>query len=108
MKNVCIIVLYVFLVIPIVSVLFNFSSASFDPGRRLCHFSDWNLDTSLREELLVTAPGAVYLEPACQLGADTCGITEVSGRIAKTVDSVFEGVFTRTQCKELCKKSSFR
>lgn len=56
-----------------------------------------------------TAKGVDYLENHCvEEPVKLCEFKKLTGRILKTVDSVYQDVGTSDECRELCLNSPFR
>ena len=62
----------------------------------------WRLGIAAKE-------GVEYLEVNCvNDSTELCLYTEVSGKLLKTVDAVYQGIASQKGCRDLCQNAPFR
>jgi hypothetical protein len=90
---------------------FQFSrrSSTFNPSAKTCDLSDMDRLTLGGTSPIKAQEGFEYLENNCaEEPSKLCEFKRLSGRILKTVDSVFQDVVTIDECRELCLNSPYR
>lgn len=76
---------------------------------RACELSDMDRLTVAGSGALEPSKGFDYLENHCvDEPVKLCEFKKITGRILKTVDSVYQDVATAEECRELCLNSPFR
>ncbi|CAB0017232.1 unnamed protein product [Nesidiocoris tenuis] len=84
-------------------------SANYNNGSGECDMSEMDRLTVAGSGAFVSTTGYDYLENNCvEEPVKLCEFKKLSGRILKTVDSVYQDVDSLEECKELCLNSPFR
>ncbi|XP_043268987.1 uncharacterized protein [Venturia canescens] len=84
-------------------------SANYANSTKECELSDMDRLTIAGSNAFQTSKGFDYLENHCvDEPVKLCEFKKLSGRILKTVDSVYQDVGTSEECRELCLNSPFR
>ncbi|XP_066591191.1 uncharacterized protein [Prorops nasuta] len=84
-------------------------SANYANATKECELSDMDRLTVAGSSAFQTAKGIDYLENHCvEEPVKLCEFKKLTGRILKTVDSVYQDVGTADECRELCLNSPFR
>ncbi|KAI4503184.1 hypothetical protein M0802_001406, partial [Mischocyttarus mexicanus] len=84
-------------------------SANYANSTKTCELSDMDRLTVAGSNAFQTAKDFDYLENHCvEEPVKMCEFKKLSGRILKTVDSVYQDVGTTDECRELCLNSPFR
>uniref|UniRef100_A0A8W7PV16 ZP domain-containing protein n=1 Tax=Anopheles coluzzii TaxID=1518534 RepID=A0A8W7PV16_ANOCL len=84
-------------------------SANFYQTTMTCELSDMDRITLAGSSAFQTNDGADYLENNCaEEPTKLCEFKRLSGRILKTVDSVYQDVASVDECRELCLSSPYR
>uniref|UniRef100_A0ABD2WSI8 ZP domain-containing protein n=1 Tax=Trichogramma kaykai TaxID=54128 RepID=A0ABD2WSI8_9HYME len=85
-------------------------SANYHNVSKLCELSDMDrLTVAGSSNALEVAKNVDYLENHCvDEPVKLCEFKKITGRILKTVDSVYQDVATAEECRELCLNSPFR
>lgn len=91
-------------------VLWLCRSANYANATKACELSDMDrLTVAGSGSGLEAAKGVDYLENHCvDEPVKLCEFKKITGRILKTVDSVYQDVATAEECRELCLNSPFR
>ena len=94
----------------IIIIFFLFHrSANYINETKTCELSDMDRLTVAGSSGLEVANGIDYLENHCvDEPVKLCEFKKLNGRILKTVDSVYQGIETSEECRELCLNSPFR
>lgn len=88
---------------------FTCRSANYNNGSGECDMSEMDRLTVAGSGAFISTPGYDYLENNCvEEPVKLCEFKKLSGRILKTVDSVYQDVDSVEECKELCLNSPFR
>ncbi|XP_059621103.1 uncharacterized protein LOC132264798 [Phlebotomus argentipes] len=88
---------------------FTCRSANFYRSSGLCELSDMDRITLAGSSAFKHSDEADYLENACAEEPNKlCEFKRLSGRILKTVDSVYQDVSSVDECRELCLNSPYR
>jgi len=88
---------------------FTCRSANYNNGSGECDMSEMDRLTVAGSGAFVSTQGYDYLENNCvEEPVKLCEFKKLSGRILKTVDSVYQDVYSLEECKELCLNSPFR
>ena len=88
---------------------FSFRSANYANSTKQCELSDMDRLTVAGSNAFQSAKGFDYLENHCvDEPVKLCEFKKLSGRILKTVDSVYQDVGSSEECRELCLNSPFR
>ncbi|XP_058129267.1 uncharacterized protein LOC131289165 [Anopheles ziemanni] len=88
---------------------FTCRSANFYQATMSCELSDMDRITLAGSSAFQTNDGADYLENNCaEEPTKLCEFKRLSGRILKTVDSVYQDVASVDECRELCLSSPYR
>ncbi|XP_011638762.1 uncharacterized protein LOC105428263 isoform X2 [Pogonomyrmex barbatus] len=84
-------------------------SANYINATKQCELSDMDRMTIAGSNAFQAAKGVDYLENHCvEEPVKLCEFKKLTGRILKTVDSVYQDVGTSDECRELCLNSPFR
>ncbi|KAK1134585.1 hypothetical protein K0M31_007367 [Melipona bicolor] len=84
-------------------------SANYANSTKQCELSDMDRLTVAGSSAFQSAKGFDYLENHCvDEPVKLCEFKKLSGRILKTVDSVYQDVGSSEECRELCLNSPFR
>ncbi|XP_046415572.1 uncharacterized protein LOC124299981 [Neodiprion virginianus] len=84
-------------------------SANYENSTKTCELSDMDRLTVAGSGAFQTANGFDYLENHCvEEPMKLCEFKKLTGRILKTVDSVYQDVGSADECRELCLNSPFR
>ena len=84
-------------------------SANYANSTKDCELSDMDRMTIAGSSAFQTSKSFDYLENHCvDEPVKLCEFKKLSGRILKTVDSVYQDVGTSDECRELCLNSPFR
>ncbi|XP_014217059.1 uncharacterized protein LOC106645663 [Copidosoma floridanum] len=84
-------------------------SANYVNATGACELSDMDRLTVAGSGALEAVKGVDYLENHCvDEPVKLCEFKKITGRILKTVDSVYQDVATTEECRELCLNSPFR
>ncbi|XP_043499819.1 uncharacterized protein LOC122522651 [Polistes fuscatus] len=84
-------------------------SANYANATKTCELSDMDRLTVAGSNAFQTAKDFDYLENHCvEEPVKMCEFKKLTGRILKTVDSVYQDVGTTDECRELCLNSPFR
>jgi len=85
------------------------SSANFYRHSGLCELSDMDRITLSAGNSVEAYEGADYLENNCaEEPSKLCEFKRISGKIMKTVDSVYQDITTIDECRDLCLNSPYR
>lgn len=85
------------------------SSANFYRATKMCELSDMDRITLAGSSAFKAMDEIDYLENACAEEPNKlCEFKRLSGRILKTVDSVYQDVGSVDECRELCLNSPYR
>ncbi|XP_058813376.1 uncharacterized protein LOC131677531 [Topomyia yanbarensis] len=88
---------------------FTCRSANFYQSTMTCELSDMDRITLAGSSAFQSADGSDYLENNCaEEPTKLCEFKRMSGRILKTVDSVYQDVASVDECRELCLSSPYR
>ncbi|XP_055620980.1 uncharacterized protein LOC129765119 [Toxorhynchites rutilus septentrionalis] len=88
---------------------FTCRSANFYQSTLSCELSDMDRITLAGSSAFQAADGSDYLENNCaEEPTKLCEFKRMSGRILKTVDSVYQDVASVDECRELCLSSPYR
>lgn len=88
---------------------FCFRSANYANATKQCELSDMDRLTVAGSNAFQSSKGFDYLENHCvDEPVKLCEFKKLSGRILKTVDSVYQDVGSTEECRELCLNSPFR
>ncbi|XP_058460095.1 uncharacterized protein LOC131435864 [Malaya genurostris] len=88
---------------------FTCRSANFYQSTMACELSDMDRITLAGSSAFQLADGSDYLENNCaEEPTKLCEFKRMSGRILKTVDSVYQDVASVDECRELCLSSPYR
>lgn len=88
---------------------FCFRSANYANSTKQCELSDMDRLTVAGSSAFQSAKDFDYLENHCvDEPVKLCEFKKLSGRILKTVDSVYQDVGSAEECRELCLNSPFR
>ncbi|XP_055587928.1 uncharacterized protein LOC129740317 [Uranotaenia lowii] len=88
---------------------FTCRSANFYQSTMTCELSDMDRITLAGSSAFQAADEADYLENNCaEEPTKLCEFKRMSGRILKTVDSVYQDVASVDECRELCLSSPYR
>lgn len=91
---------------PILSI---FRSANYHTTTGVCELSEMDRITLAGSSSFQPADGIEYLENNCAEEPNKlCEFKRLSGRILKTVDSVYQDVSSVDECRELCLNSPYR
>lgn len=84
-------------------------SANYANATKECELSDMDRLTVAGSSAFQTSKGFDYLENHCvEEPVKLCEFKKLTGRILKTVDSVYQEISTSEECRELCLNSPFR
>ncbi|KAK2581473.1 hypothetical protein KPH14_005139 [Odynerus spinipes] len=84
-------------------------SANYANATKTCELSDMDRLTVAGSNAFQTDKAFDYLENHCvEEPVKLCEFKKLTGRILKTVDSVYQDVGTSEECRELCLNSPFR
>ncbi|XP_078034909.1 ZP and PAN domain-containing protein neyo [Augochlora pura] len=84
-------------------------SSNYVNATKQCELSDMDRLTVAGSNAFQSAKGYDYLENHCvDEPVKLCEFKKLTGRILKTVDSVYQDVGTAEECRELCLNSPFR
>ncbi|KAJ4437006.1 hypothetical protein ANN_17138, partial [Periplaneta americana] len=84
-------------------------SANYNNATKECNLSDMDRLTVAGSGAFRAEPDTEYLENNCvEEPVKLCEFKKLSGRILKTVDSVYQDVGSADECRELCLNSPFR
>ncbi|XP_015606019.1 uncharacterized protein LOC107272897 [Cephus cinctus] len=84
-------------------------SANYANATKECELSDMDRLTVAGSSAFQSAKGIDYLENNCvDEPVKLCEFKKLTGRILKTVDSVYQDVGSAEECRELCLNSPFR
>lgn len=84
-------------------------SANYVNATKECELSDMDRLTVAGSGALEAAKGVDYLENHCvNEPSKLCDFKKITGRILKTVDSVYQDVANIDECRDLCLNSPFR
>lgn len=88
---------------------FKCRSANFLKSKELCELSEMDRITLSGSTAFVQADGYDYLENNCADEPNKlCEFKRLSGRILKTVDSVYQDIGGIDECRDLCLNSPYR
>ncbi|KAL7729793.1 hypothetical protein ACLKA6_014657 [Drosophila palustris] len=88
---------------------FTCRSANFYRHSGLCELSDMDRITLSAGNSVEAYEGADYLENNCaEEPSKLCEFKRISGKIMKTVDSVYQDITTIDECRDLCLNSPYR
>ncbi|ALC47847.1 nyo [Drosophila busckii] len=88
---------------------FTCRSANFYRHSGLCELSDMDRITLSAGNSVEAYEGADYLENNCaEEPSKLCEFKRISGKILKTVDSVYQDINTIDECRDLCLNSPYR
>ncbi|KAH8407238.1 hypothetical protein KR222_010952 [Zaprionus bogoriensis] len=88
---------------------FTCRSANFYRHSGLCELSDMDRITLSAGGSVEAYEGADYLENNCaEEPSKLCEFKRISGKILKTVDSVYQDINTIDECRDLCLNSPYR
>ncbi|XP_062127129.1 uncharacterized protein LOC133839544 [Drosophila sulfurigaster albostrigata] len=88
---------------------FTCRSANFYRHSGLCELSDMDRITLSAGSSVEAYEGADYLENNCaEEPSKLCEFKRISGKIMKTVDSVYQDINTIDECRDLCLNSPYR
>lgn len=88
---------------------FIFRSASYNNATGSCELSTMDRITVAGSTSFQVADGYEYMENNCvEEPTKLCEFKKLSGRILKTVDSVYQDVGSVDECRELCLNSPYR
>ncbi|EDV94507.1 uncharacterized protein LOC6567315 [Drosophila grimshawi] len=88
---------------------FTCRSANFYRHSGLCELSDMDRITLSAAGSVEAYEGADYLENNCaEEPSKLCEFKRISGKILKTVDSVYQDINTIDECRDLCLNSPYR
>jgi hypothetical protein len=100
-------ILYVFLFLLVLSSPSR--SANWYAATGMCELSEMDRLTLAGSSAFVAKTGAEYLENNCAEEPNKlCEFKRLSGKILKTVDSVYQDVASVDECRELCLSSPYR
>lgn len=84
-------------------------SANFYRHSGLCELSDMDRITLTGANNVEPYDGADYLENNCaEEPSKLCEFKRISGKILKTVDSVYQDINSIDECRDLCLNSPYR
>lgn len=87
----------------------NLRSANYYRDSGLCELSDMDRITLPGANNVEAYDGADYLENNCAEEPNKlCEFKRISGKILKTVDSVYQDIASIDECRELCLNSPYR
>ncbi|XP_038104913.1 uncharacterized protein LOC6036502 [Culex quinquefasciatus] len=88
---------------------FTCRSANYYQSTNTCELSDMDRITLAGSSAFAATDGSDYLENNCaEEPTKLCEFKRMSGRILKTVDSVYQEVPSVDECRELCLSSPYR
>lgn len=96
------------------NICFSFSSSfyrssNYNPETGSCELSDMDRLTLAGSTAFQADESSEYLENNCaEEPTKLCEFKRLSGRILKTVDSVYQDVSNVDECRELCLSSPYR
>jgi hypothetical protein len=91
------------------SLSFPTRSANWYAATGMCELSEMDRLTLAGSSAFVAKTGAEYLENNCaEEPTKLCEFKRLSGKILKTVDSVYQDVASVDECRELCLSSPYR
>lgn len=86
-----------------------YSSSNWYPATGDCELSEMDRLTLAGSSAFQQKAGGEYLENNCaEEPTKLCEFKRLSGRILKTVDSVYQDVASVDECRELCLSSPYR
>lgn len=89
--------------------LFHFRSANYYRATNNCELSEMDRITLAGTSAFQPSDGIDYLENNCAEEPNKlCEFKRLSGRILKTVDSVYQDVGSIDECRDLCLNSPYR
>ena len=90
-------------------MFFCLRSSNWYPATGTCELSEMDRLTLAGTTAFQIKEGAEYLENNCaEEPTKLCEFKRLSGRILKTVDSVYQDVSSVDECRELCLSSPYR
>ena len=90
-------------------VCYHYRSANYHRASRSCELSEMDRITLAGSNSFDPYDGADYLENNCAEEPNKlCEFKRISGKILKTVDSVYQDIGSIEYCRELCLGSPYR
>lgn len=87
----------------------SFRSANYYRHSGLCELSEMDRITLSGSVSVEPYDGADYLENNCaEEPSKLCEFKRISGKILKTVDSVYQDISSIEECRDLCLNSPYR